>query len=722
VKKIFTTISLLGLLFVNAQTPIQEFNFDNNLTNVANNITLTGTSVTFTTPRISGTGNSAKIPYTNTITGAISNLPTGNSSRTFTFWVRFFNSGIAPGFTEIFQAGNGLSATQGHAMGIRYDGGGANTFRISGANYGDWATNMPSGFSGSGFLNNTWHHLALSYNNTDQVLRLYFNGALIGSANTNGNLNTAGTNINFGTVYANNAAGFDLEDFKIYNTALTQAQIEAQSAVLPTVTTPIVTNILPTAATINFTANAGGASSTTVIKYGTASNNLNQTLNTTTINNIVNRALTGSLINLVPATQYFYQVEVSNPVTGTVSSTIGNFTTLPAVPLISTPTSSPTTTTICGSDIAYRVSLAQQNASIAIKYGTSSTLASLATSKIFANQTGSTTQNYIHTLADLLPSTTYYYQINVTEANNTVTSSPILSFTTPAASGSTAASFFSLVRDTSLVANSATIKFKLITNISRTINIAYRPISAAFTTNSTDLAVSVNSNPATNYEIALAGLAPNTTYIYRVYAFSSGWNTSSSDEYRFTTPSVLPVTLSSFTANLNNNTTQLIWQTSTEINASHFEIEYSNNGKDFTSVETVKAIGSGSASQRYQAFHQVNTVPHHYYRLKMVDKDGRYAYSAIVAINGNGTSALNIVLQNTVVKNQLQFSVTSNKATTVNMAVTNSVGQTVLQPNKKSISAGSNSFSYIINNLSSGVYFLEMVDDSGTKQVVKFLK
>jgi hypothetical protein len=80
------------------------------------------------------------------------------------------------------------------------------------------------------------------------------------------------------------------------------------------------------------------------------------------------------------------------------------------------------------------------------------------------------------------------------------------------------------------------------------------------------------------------------------------------------------------------------------------------------------------------------------------------------------------VLQGTQVQNQLQFTVTSNKVTSVNIAVTNSVGQMILQPNKKSISAGSNSFSYFINNFISGVYFLEMVDESGLKQVVKFLK
>lgn len=185
---------------------------------------------------------------------------------------------------------------------------------------------------------------------------------------------------------------------------------------------------------------------------------------------------------------------------------------------------------------------------------------------------------------------------------------------------------------------------------------------------------------------------------------------------------VLPLTLTSFTANLTHKTTQLNWASSQEINTSHFEVEYSNNGKDFEKVATVAASGNSSITQNYTAYHTVAVKAKHYYRLKMIDKDGKYTYSQVVAINASNTQALSVVMQGNQVQNQLKFTIASAKATTVNISVKNTAGQVVLIQSKIAVAAGSNSFNYNVGNFSPGAYFLEIADNTGAREVIKFLK
>ena len=92
----------------------------------------------------------------------------------------------------------------------------------------------------------------------------------------------------------------------------------------------------------------------------------------------------------------------------------------------------------------------------------------------------------------------------------------------------------------------------------------------------------------------------------------------------------LPLTLLKFTGSVVNNMTLLNWQTSNENNTSHFEIESSTDARLFNKTGTVNAKGTGNNG--YSFTHAIS-LPTVYYRLKMVDKDGRESYSVIVKIS-----------------------------------------------------------------------------------------
>ena len=93
--------------------------------------------------------------------------------------------------------------------------------------------------------------------------------------------------------------------------------------------------------------------------------------------------------------------------------------------------------------------------------------------------------------------------------------------------------------------------------------------------------------------------------------------------------SALPVELAYFEAHLKNNQVQLDWTTATETNNSHFAVERSADGRDFTPIGRVDGSGTLREPHDYHfTDHQPLSGPN-YYRLRQVDFDGRFAFSPV---------------------------------------------------------------------------------------------
>lgn len=93
-----------------------------------------------------------------------------------------------------------------------------------------------------------------------------------------------------------------------------------------------------------------------------------------------------------------------------------------------------------------------------------------------------------------------------------------------------------------------------------------------------------------------------------------------------TSSAVLPVRLENFESSYNNNAIKLNWLTSMEHNNSGFEVQRSTDGRNF------KKIGWVAANTRfdYQFIdHDILAQQTYYYRLKQIDVDGSFEFSAI---------------------------------------------------------------------------------------------
>ncbi|HMU45420.1 MAG TPA: S8 family serine peptidase [Chitinophagaceae bacterium] len=120
---------------------------------------------------------------------------------------------------------------------------------------------------------------------------------------------------------------------------------------------------------------------------------------------------------------------------------------------------------------------------------------------------------------------------------------------------------------------------------------------------------------------------------YKVKDFSEFWLNNGG----FDNNTPLPVQLLSFTAKKTNLSKDVLleWKTTDEINVNRFEIELAkgNNGlqqNQFTSIGSVTSSGNATQENYYQ-FTDIETSKSgiRYYRLKIIDNDGSFKYSAV---------------------------------------------------------------------------------------------
>lgn len=104
----------------------------------------------------------------------------------------------------------------------------------------------------------------------------------------------------------------------------------------------------------------------------------------------------------------------------------------------------------------------------------------------------------------------------------------------------------------------------------------------------------------------------------------------------------LPVTLTEFRAAAKENSIALDWKTTSEINADHFEIERAADGKTWSQIGSVAVNGGGHSLEKYQFLDTNPWTGPNFYRLKMVDQDGTFAFSQIRQVKWEGADVFHV--------------------------------------------------------------------------------
>lgn len=157
----------------------------------------------------------------------------------------------------------------------------------------------------------------------------------------------------------------------------------------------------------------------------------------------------------------------------------------------------------------------------------------------------------------------------------------------------------------------------------------------------------------------------------------------------------LPVQLIAFSAGLSDRIITLSWRTSTENNSDHFDVEKSDDGRHFSSLGKVDAAGRSDVGKDYRFLDKNVSTTRQFYRLKLVDKDGRFTYSNVISINGNGEvhNTVNLFPTFFAASQLLTAEITTAKTQQVFVQVVAGDGK-VLQRFTKTLMAGTNTFTF----------------------------
>jgi hypothetical protein len=115
----------------------------------------------------------------------------------------------------------------------------------------------------------------------------------------------------------------------------------------------------------------------------------------------------------------------------------------------------------------------------------------------------------------------------------------------------------------------------------------------------------------------------------------------------------LPVNLVSFKVELNKveeaSGVKLKWNTVTESNSSHFDVERSEDGISWTRIGTVSSHQESTTTKEYSLLDSNPSNGINYYRLKMIDLDDTYEYSRIESIRVNVDLDMSYIYPNPIV-------------------------------------------------------------------------
>ena len=95
---------------------------------------------------------------------------------------------------------------------------------------------------------------------------------------------------------------------------------------------------------------------------------------------------------------------------------------------------------------------------------------------------------------------------------------------------------------------------------------------------------------------------------------------------------ILPVELVSFTSIINQNKVTLLWVTATELNNYGFDIERFQSLSGWNKIGFIKGRGSSNSSTSYSFIDKPLDGSKFQYRLKQIDKDGKFTYSNVIDV------------------------------------------------------------------------------------------
>lgn len=218
----------------------------------------------------------------------------------------------------------------------------------------------------------------------------------------------------------------------------------------------------------------------------------------------------------------------------------------------------------------------------------------------------------------------------------------------------------------------------------------------------------------------------SVTFYYAANATNGNGNFTGDYIYSGSTMVALPLTLTSFAANVSGTSVALVWNTASENNSSDFIIEKSSDNQHYVQVGTVRAAGNSTTLKTYSftddkpAYFERPT----FYRLVLLDKDGTKKYSNIVnvTLKANGSFVKKLYPNPVTAGNTMQVELVSDKSQSVNIQLISFSGRRIKEIST-TIVKGSNIVDIPIHKFTAtGMYALKIKTDQQTQQIPLIIK
>ena len=159
----------------------------------------------------------------------------------------------------------------------------------------------------------------------------------------------------------------------------------------------------------------------------------------------------------------------------------------------------------------------------------------------------------------------------------------------------------------------------------------------------------------------------------------------------------------------------ILWESSFEINNSHFTVERSLNAQDWNPLGAIEGAGNSNQNLAYSFLDKNPLGGISYYRIRHTDNDGNHAYSKAEAVE-MPVAEMTVQIYPQPANDQIRFNLHDDSQANIELTILASDGT----PVRGSITQSSSS-PLSISDLNPGVYFIMITTDKET-EVLRMMK
>jgi hypothetical protein len=206
--------------------------------------------------------------------------------------------------------------------------------------------------------------------------------------------------------------------------------------------------------------------------------------------------------------------------------------------------------------------------------------------------------------------------------------------------------------------------------------------------------------------VSLASITPGP-HVFYIRSRQNPWSLSAYIPFLYS--STLPVTWLYVKGEIRDDRALITWATAQEEETDKFMVEHSTNAQVFNTVGEVAAAENSNSSQRYSFNHAGLAAGMNYYRLKQLDKNGKFTYSKTIQLLYKPDQQQTMVAPNPV-SNTL-YLIVGTSVVLKKMELFDLAGKLILT---RQFGARQQVYSIDVSSLLHGSYIVKLYDEKGT--------